>query len=319
MTGKDRVLVADIGGTNARFALVEQGPAGVSLAVKKATEADDYANVADAALAFLGEAGAKPQRAVFAVAAPVTGDEIVFTNSPWRFSQRDLTARLALKSLLVVNDFAAMARGAVAAKAADLAVIKDGKSAPGAPVAVLGPGTGLGFGIVFESAGRKTTIATQGGFAAFAPQDAREIEVWKHLRREFAYVSFEHVLSGRGLIDLYRALAGIENRRASLRQPADVTAAALDGSDPIAREASELFCSILGTFAGDGCLMAGARGGCILAGGILPKIEPILRASSFAERFQSRDLMSDYMRAIPVSLLKTGDAALMGAALLAGE
>lgn len=318
MTAKDQVLVADVGGTNARFALVDQGRSGVAIAVKKATEADDYASIADAALAFLAEAGVSPSQAVFAVAAPVMGDEIEFTNSPWRFSQADLAKRLGLKSLLVVNDFAAMARGAVAGDAADLSVILPGKSAPGAPVAVLGPGTGLGAGIVFEAGGRKATVATQGGFAAFAPQDEREIRVWKFLSRELPYISFEHVLSGRGLTNLYRALAAASGKSASV-VPEAITAAALDRSDPLAMEATELFCAILGTFAGDACLMTGARGGCLLAGGILPKIEPVLRASRFAERFRSRDQMSGYVGEIPVSLVKTGDAALIGAALLAGE
>lgn len=319
MAAKDQVLVADIGGTNARFAIVDRVGAGASIALKEASEADDHSSVADAALAFLRGAGVLPERAVFAVAAPVLGDEIVFTNSPWRFSQRDLAARLGLKSLLVVNDFAAMARGAVAADAADLGVIKEGKGAAAAPVVVLGPGTGLGAGIVFEADGRKIAVATQGGFAAFAPQDSREIEVLRFLSRELSYVSFEHVLSGRGLVNLYRALGEVENRRGALRQPEEITAAALDKSDSLAREATAVFCAVLGTFAGDACLMAGARGGCILAGGILPKIEAILSSSSFVRRFQSRDQMSDYMTDIPVWLLRTGDAALVGAALLAGE
>ncbi len=310
-------LVADIGGTNARFALIEREGDRAAIIVKKATEADDYPSIADAVRAFLAGAKASAEKAIFAVAAPVTSDEIVFTNSPWRFSQRDLARQLGLKSLQVVNDFAAMARGAVASKATERSVIKEGKGTEGAPVAVLGPGTGLGLGIVFDANGRKVTIATQGGFAAFAPQNEREFAVWNFLRKELSYISFEHVLSGRGLVNLYRAVSSVSGSPAQLKQPEEVTAAALARHDAAAREAAELFCAIVGTFAGDASLIAGARGGVILAGGILPRIEPILRESEFVERFGKRDQMSDYMRDIPVSLLKSADAALIGASLLA--
>jgi glucokinase len=315
MADKTLTLAADIGGTNARFALVERG----AVLVKKETEANDYASISDAALAFLSETKRSIGSAIFAVAAPVTGDQIVFTNSPWRFSRKDLAAKLGVKSLHVVNDFVAMARGAVEASRADLFQVKHGAATQGAPVAVLGPGTGLGLGIVLTVGGRKIALATQGGFSAFAPQDAREFEVWRFLLRELSYVAFEHVLSGRGLLNVYRALASIEGAEATLKQPEDVTAAALNSADTVARSAAIVFCDILGTFAGDAALMTGARGGVILAGGILPKMQAILAESSFTHRFQSRDQMGDYMRDIPVSLLSKGDAALIGAALLADE
>jgi glucokinase len=250
------------------------------------------------------------------VAAPVTADEIIFTNSPWRFSQRALASELGC-ALTVVNDFVAMARGAVAVQGADVVTIKEGARIASVPVAVLGPGTGLGLGIVVNVAGRISVIATQGGFTAFAPQDEREVKVLQHLQRSYGYVAFEHVLSGRGLMNLYGALANANSGH--MLSPEEITAAALNDASSLARTATELFCAILGTFAGDAALMAGARGGVILAGGILPKIEPILRSSRFVERFTARDMMNDYMKAIPVSLLLTSDAALVGAALLAFE
>jgi glucokinase len=172
---------------------------------------------------------------------------------------------------------------------------------------------------VLTAGERKLALATQGGFAAFAPQTEREVAIWEFLRRETSYIAFEHVLSGRGLINLYRALAWSEGAPMLLHQPEEVTAAALGGADALARSAATLFCDVLGTFAGDACLMSGARGGVILAGGILPKMQPILAASAFSERFQSRDQMGDYMKDIPVSLLASGDAALIGAARLAEE
>ncbi|HXI88219.1 MAG TPA: glucokinase [Parvularculaceae bacterium] len=318
MSAARLLLVADIGGTNARFAIAERRGAGAAILAKHVAEAENYEGVADAALAFLSSwKGARPEASVFAVAAPVREDLVVFTNSPWRFSRRAVEARLASGPLRVVNDFEAMALGAVAVGPEESVVIKDGAPLEGAPIAVLGPGTGLGMGLVMTFAGEIHAIATQGGHAAFAPISDREIEVLRFLLREQEFVSNELLLSGRGLVNIHRALAAIDGAPLDALRPEEITEAALAGDNSRAREAAEMFCAILGTFAGDAALMAGARGGVILAGGILPKIEEILRGGPFAARFSERGPMADYMDAIPVRLLVTDEAPLIGAALLA--
>ena len=318
MTAVRRLLVADIGGTHARFAIAERRGATVSILRKATFEAREFDAIDDAARAFLDAGGEEAiAGALFAVAAPMMGDEVVFTNSPWRFSREGLEARLGCGALAVVNDFAALARGAVEARGPDIAEIKGGKPVAGAPVAVLGPGTGLGLGLVFAQERKVRVLPTQGGHAAFAPADAKEIEVMRLLHRDKSFLSFEEVLSGRGLVNLHRALCAIAGAPYEPLAPDRITEAALVGGAAQAREAAAMFCAILGTFAGDAALIAGARAGVILAGGILPRIEPLLRASAFIDRFVTRDTMSGYMEAIPVSLLKGGDAALIGAALLA--
>ncbi|MEE2693136.1 MAG: glucokinase [Pseudomonadota bacterium] len=313
------LLVADIGGTNARFAIAEREGKRAKILHREVMRAEDFEHLADAAKAFLESwSGAAPKQGVFAVAGPVDVEEVVFTNSPWRFRPDDLAKQIGCGGALrIINDFAAMSRGAVAAPDAELSLVEEGEGLPGAPIAVLGPGTGLGLGIVIETRGHVSVIATEGGHVAFAPQDEKEIEVLRFIQREHAFVSYERVLSGRGLVNLHRALCVINGAtRVSLR-PDEITSAAMERTLPIAREATEMFCAILGTYAGDAAVMTGARGGIILAGGILPKIEPILRESRFNARFVERDPMRAYLEAIPVRLLNSDTAALVGAALMA--
>ncbi len=309
------LLVADIGGTNARFAVAEIEGGAVQLLHKETMQAEDFEHLHDAARAFLESwSGPRPERAVFAVAGPVNEAEIVFTNSTWRFVPAALQSQLRLSQLKVINDFEAMARGAVAAKAEDLDAIKTGAAREGAPVAVTGPGTGLGLAVVLRHADGDEVIATEAGHAAFAPRTEKEIEVLKFVMREHDFVSYERLLSGRGLVTLHRALCAVNGVTRVTLRPEDITAAALARTLPVAAEATAMFCDILGTFAGDAALITGARGGVILAGGILPRIEPILRESAFIERFVEREPMRAYLEAIPVRLLTSGVAALEGAA-----
>lgn len=313
------LLVADIGGTNARFAIVRPDAGGRSATIlhREVMRAEDFEHLADAAQAFIESwSGPAPTVGVFAVAGPVNADEVVFTNSHWRFKPPVLAKQIGCASLKIINDFTAMSRGAVAAPPEDLTLIEEGEGMPGAPIAVTGPGTGLGLGLVIESRGHVSVIATEGGHVAFAPQDEKEIEVLRFIQREHAFVSYERVLSGRGLVNLHRALCAINGATRVTLRPDEITSAALAGSLPIAREATEMFCAILGTYAGDVVMMTGARGGVILAGGILPKIEPILRESRFNARFVEREPMRPYLDAIPVRLLNSETAALVGAALM---
>jgi len=318
MTGARILLVDDIGGTNARFAIAERRGGDVRILAKQVAEVEAYGGVGDAALDFLAAwDGPRPEAMAFAVAAPVRDDIVAFTNSPWRFSQKDVAKRLDCGALRVVNDFEAMARGAVAVDPGESLLIKDGAALEDAPIAVLGPGTGLGMGLVMFFGGEVHAIATQGGHAVFAPQSAREIEILNFLLKSEGIVTSELVLSGRGLVNIHRALSAIEGASYEPLKPEEISEAALGDKCPIAREAVETFCAILATFSADAALMTGARGGVVLAGGILPKIEEILRAGGFSERFCDRGAMTDYMRAIPVRLLMTDEAPLIGAALLA--
>ncbi len=317
---KGQLLVADIGGTNARFALADAASGAISsLQVLKA---DDHPSVEAAASAYLSRAGVQPKRACFAVAAPVGAgmdpDEITFVNSDWRFEVPQLKRSLGLDQLQVVNDFFALA-SAVPHLPDDFVVpIKDGRAARDAPVLVIGPGTGLGQALIVPCGGARRVVATEGGHVGFAARTAEEFEIVQQIARKYGRVSAERILSGPGLENLYAALRGIE--APSDGMPAEqITAAALAGSDPVAVRVIELFCTFLGRVAGDAVLSAGARGGVVLGGGIAPKIRELFPASGFIEGFVDKGRMRGFVEPVPVSMIVKPGAALIGAAFIGVE
>ncbi len=311
----DPLLVADIGGTNARFALAD-AVAGGAIAIRDAQNfrAEDFETVRDAADAYLGSVGARPRRACFAVAGPVDGDEIVFTNSHWRLRPDEVRTGLRLDDFKVVNDFYALAAGISHLPENAFVTVKAGTPNPQAPTLVIGPGTGLGQALIVPSPAGQIIVPTEGGHVTFAPRTEEEVEVMQFIAKEHPRVSVERLLSGRGLINIHRALCAIAGApRASL--PADeITAAAISGTCPIAAKAVDLFCAILGRVAGDAVLSTGARGGVVLGGGILPKIRDVFLASGFTETFLSKGRMKSYVEPVPVKLIVAEGAALYGAA-----
>lgn len=315
------LLVGDLGGTNARFAVAEREGGTVRLLHRATLRTQDFDGVEAATAQFLESwDGARPARAVLAVAGPVEAEIIGLTNAPWRIARAGLSGRLRVEEATVVNDFVAMARGAAAASdsgSAAFVTIKPGDAAALAPIVVTGPGTGLGLAVVRRRKDGVEITPTEGGHAAFAPHDDKEIEVLRFVMREFDYVSFERLLSGQGLVLLHRALCAIEGLARVTLAPEDVAAAALSNAHPVAVEAVRMFCNILGGYAGDVALIHGARGGVILAGGVAPKIEPILRDSAFVERFLNRPPMRHWMEGVSVRMLTSNTAALEGAALSA--
>lgn len=313
MTAKP-ALVADIGGTNARFALAETGGEDISVRDMQTFRAEDFESIRDAAGAYLEAVGVKPSAACFAAAGPATDAVIEFTNSPWVLDVADMKSALALERLLVINDFEALASGVRCLKPSDLIPVKPGAGDPCAPILVIGPGTGLGQALIVPFDGRDRIIATEGGHVGFAPRGEEEIEVMRFIAREHPRVSIERLLSGRGLVNIHRALcarAGVP--RVSLRAD-EITKAALTEEYPIAVKAVDMFCALLGAAAGDAVLATGARGGVVLGGGILPKIREIFLKSRFVERFLDKGRMRSYVEDVPINLIIREGAALIGAA-----
>lgn len=308
------LLVADIGGTNARFALADFDAAGVRLGDMHAFRAEDYETISDAAGAFLEAVQAKPKSACFAVAGPITDEIVEFTNSPWVLDIAKVKKQMKLEHLLAINDFEALAASVRYLKPADLAPVKPGIREPDVPILVMGPGTGLGQSIIVPVGGKDIVIATEGGHVAFAPYDEEEIEVLRFIMREHKRVSIERLLSGRGLVNIHRALCAIAGRPRASLQADEITRAALTREYPIAVKAVDMFCAILGSAAGDAVLASGARGGVILGGGILPKIRDIFLRSHFVERFLDKGRMRDYVEPVPIDLIVRDGAALIGAA-----
>jgi glucokinase len=245
----------------------------------------------------------------------VLGDAIVNDNLPWPVSIRDIRDSLGIEQLAVVNDFEAVAYATQFLSQADTTPVID-TTAPRAvgPVLVMGPGTGLGSAVLLPGKPHATVLATEAGQIALAPGNEREIEILRYLARDRAYVSFEHALSGPGLLNLYRAICALRDQAPLLNAPSQVTQAALERSDEAAVEALEVFCGLLGSFVGDLVLLYGARGGVFLAGGILPQIRDVLLTSSFRQRFFNKGVMRAFLQQVPVRLMEHGQHGVIGAA-----
>jgi len=204
---------------------------------------------------------------LLAVAGPVDNDRCVLTNSAWTIDAPELCAAFSFGKVHILNDFEATALSLPLLTAADLYPVGGGEAVLGAPMAVLGPGTGLGVACFVPGSQSSIVIASEGGHATMASTSAREDAIMDYLRRQFSHVSAERVVSGSGLENLYRAVIAIDGFEAPKRNAAEITNAALDGTCPISRAALDLFCAMLGTFAGNVALMFGARGGVFIAGG----------------------------------------------------
>lgn len=312
------LLVGDVGGTNARFALARLVDGRPVLEHHDSFPAADYPTFLDGVAAFIAGCAVKPTGGVIAVAGPVTDGAIDLTNSPWRVSEAEL-ATLGLNPVRLINDFEALAWGAPAIPEADLASL--GGPAEGdasAAIAVLGPGTGFGVSaLIRDGRGGEMAMPSEGGHACFAPGDAVEDEILRILRRRYDRVSIERLICGPGLLNMHRALAEIDGRETHIDDPAEITATALaDPNSPCGATLAR-FCAILGAVAGDIALTTGARGGVFIAGGIAPRILPFLKASPFRERFERKGRFQPYMQAIPTKVILHKHAALLGAARVA--
>lgn len=313
---KSPVLIADIGGTFVRFALVgSDGRPGRPAKLRVA----DYPGPAAAARNYLASVrpSTPPRRAVLAVAGPIAGGRIAMTNHPWRFTLDGVAHALALDEIEAINDFQAAALAVPGLGPRDRIRIGRGRAQKGSPIAVLGPGTGLGVSALIATPGGAVALASEGGHATLAATDAREAEVLDRLRRRFGHVSAERVLSGPGLANLYRVIA--DERRYPSSQPDDLTPAEVveragGGNCPVASEAIRLFSAFLGGFAGNLALVLGARGGVYLAGGILPRIDRDFARSPFRARFEAKGRFQAYLARIPTYLITRSEPALIGLA-----
>ncbi|HTH16409.1 MAG TPA: glucokinase [Magnetospirillum sp.] len=307
-------LIADIGGTHARFALVDaKGKTGEPTVMRCA----DYAGPTQAAKAFLASfgGGATPRRAAFAVASPISGDVVDLTNSAWHFSIDGVRQNLGFERLDVVNDFTAVALSVRHLGDQHLVKVGGGTPAPASPIAVLGPGTGLGVSaLVPDYASHRTALATEGGHVTMCAADDREEEILRWLRGRFGHVSAERVLSGPGLVNVYEALAALRGRPAAYSTPDAIAQRGVDGSCPLCREAVDTFFAMLGTVAGNLALSLGARGGVFIAGGIIPRVRGAFVQSIFRRRFEDKGRFQDYLSPIPTWLIVHPQPAFAGLA-----
>jgi glucokinase len=302
-------LIADVGGTYARFALIEAGDFTRAEIIPVA----DCDRIQDAVHKYLADIPAenRPIEAAFAVAGPVTGDLIVMMNSPWSFSIDGIRREFGWKAFHVINDFAANALSVPELPAELRLQVGGGAPAKDMPIAVLGPGTGLGAGGLVPTQSGWIAIAGEGGNVGLAASDSRESAIIDILRRQYAHVSAELVLSGPGLVNLYESLCELAGKPATPATPEHITNL-YPGCDPQCREAVIMFCAILGSFAGDLALTFGALGGVYIMGGIVPKIHEIFRHSQFRERFESKGRYRNYMSAMPTYVVAHPYPAFLG-------
>lgn len=311
-------LVADIGGTHARFALM--APGGREIVSPIVLPCADYPGLAEAAQTYLAKAApqTRPRLGAFDVAGPVLGDMVELTNHPWRISISAVRRELGLDRLEVINDFSALAYAVPRLIAEDRKVISEGAADAAGPIAILGPGTGLGVGVLVPSAAGWVPVASEGGHATMAGETDREASVLAILRRRFGHVSAERVLSGPGLVNLYEALCTLADKRAEPLTPERVAERAQAGEAPAA-EALSMFFAMMGGFAGSLALIVGARGGVTIAGGIVPRLLPQFVSSDFSRRFVEKGRFRSYLEAVPVQVITHPLPAFVGLAGLLAD
>ncbi|WP_120995334.1 glucokinase [Stutzerimonas urumqiensis] len=305
-------LVGDIGGTNARLALWQDG----QLADVRVLATADFPRPEDAVRSYLEQIGRTVESleaVCLACAGPVGGDEFRFTNNHWRLSRSAFCEELGVRDLLLINDFAAMALGMTRLQPGESVAVCDGVSEPGRPRLVIGPGTGLGVATLLPlSNGGWSAIPGEGGHICLPVGTEREAALWTHVHRAIGHVNAEAILSGGGLRALYRASCALDGREASLQSPADVTAAALAG-DTYAQAVLDQFCCWLGRVVGDNVLTVGARGGVYIVGGVVPRFADFFLRSGFVRSMRDKGSMSRYFDGIPVWLVTAEYPGLEGA------
>ncbi|MEU8800945.1 glucokinase [Spirillospora sp. NPDC048819] len=306
-------LVADVGGTNARFALVD-GPDGDPYRVHS-LPTRDHAGLAEAAAAYLERHAqdVRPSAACLAVAGPVTGGTFHLTNAGWpKGTPEEVRAHLGLPRLDVINDFEALALALPRLREDDLIPIGKDRPPAGGTLAVVGPGTGLGVAGLVPTPSGWVPLPGEGGQVDVPAATDREIEVARLLRAERGSATAELLLSGGGLARIHRYLAAIDGAPA---EPLTAQQISERRDDPVCREALHMFCALLGSLAGNVALTLGTRGGVYLGGGILPRIVDVLRDSAFRARFEGKPPVEDYLRGIPTALIVHPGPALVGATL----
>ncbi len=311
-------IVADIGGTNARFGLATELDATTerfTIAQQHVFECAQYSAFEDVLGAYLDHIeGTRPAAAVIAIAGPVSGDRFKMTNLSWDFSLQAVRKQFGMERLEFMNDFGAQAYATLYMHEPDLSVLYSGIPVPRAPRVILGPGTGLGVAGLVNADGRWFPLCGEGGHIKYAPASDKEVEVRRAIAPLDKHISIENMVSGPGLLNIYKALAKVNGATLEDIKPGEISKRALAGSDPVCVEALQIFLSVLGGAAGDVALVLGAQGGVYLGGGILPKVESLIGESALIDSFLGKGIMSPFLHNVPVYLMKGDKPALAGAA-----
>jgi glucokinase len=305
------ILVGDIGGTNARFALIESNNSTpVSFENVRTT---DFTNI-DIAIrdAIFTQTALRPKTAILAIAGPIDGDEIELTNCPWVVRPWVMIEMLGLKDIVVINDFEAQALAVASLGREHLEQIGGDEPVEGASRVVLGPGTGLGVAGLVRTGESWLPVPGEGGHVDMGPRTPRDYVIFPHIETLEGRISGEQILCGRGLVSLYKAVCAADNITPIHTDPKQVTDAAFSGNDKSATETVELFATYLGRLAGDLALIFMARGGVYLSGGIAQKIVSVLKSGGMRQAFDDKAPHSASMKTIPVFVVTHPLAAVAG-------
>lgn len=310
-----RILLADIGGTYARFALASRQSIGPAWSIEVAARE----SAIDALRTYLAlDHGREPiAGALLAAAGPIEGGRCKLTNAAWVLDEEEIARALQLPWVRIVNDLEAVAAGLPDIAADRTRLIGPDRALPGAPMAIVAPGTGLGIACVVVGPGGRCIIPSEGGHAGLAATSEYEERIVAILRRRFGRASAERALSGPGLANLHQAIAELDGYGSPRRTPSEVTEAAFDGSSPVCRAAIDSFCAFLGAVAGDVALTFGARGGLYIGGGIVPRFVDHLAKSAFREQFVDKGRMRPYLERIPTRVILHPNPAFVGLMSLA--
>lgn len=308
-------LLGDIGGTNARFALVRGDGSPITDEVTLPT--GQYPDLTAAAQAYLQQVGQPTlAQACIAIANPIDGDVLKMTNNHWRFSIEATRQALGLDHLLMLNDWEAMAMSAPALNGRDLEQIGSGEPVHDAPKGLIGPGTGLGVSALVRSRrGEWVPIAGEGGHVSLAPSCAREADILRVLWQTYPHVSAERVISGMGLENLYRAICELNGTPTEPLQAAQVTERGLASTDVACEEALDRMCRLLGNAAANLALTLGARGGIYIGGGVIGRLGDYFAQSGFRTAFEAKGRFEAYMKQIPTYVIRAAQPALIGCAM----
>ncbi|MCL4681896.1 MAG: glucokinase [Rhodocyclaceae bacterium] len=306
------ILAGDIGGTKTLLALAD----GKDIVCERRYASGDWGEFPALVRAFLDEAGVRQiASACFGVAGPVEANRAKVTYLPWVVDAAALAQAFGIGRVTVVNDFAAAAQGVAALRPEKLATLQEGRPQPDAPRLLIGAGTGLGVAALLPEGSGWRTVAGEGGHIGFSPADDAQLAVWRHLARPGGRVTAENVISGPGLAAIHASLVKVSPGSTAIEDPADIVAAA--DSNPLARQAVDLFVAAYGAFAGDMALLFMARGGVYLGGGIAPKLLDRLRQGGFVRAFGARGAHAGLMADFPIRVITEERLGLLGALAIA--
>lgn len=310
-------LLADIGGTNARFAL-ETSPGEIGSV--QVYPCADYPGVAEVIKKYLKDTKiGRVNHAAIAIANPVDGDQVRMTNHDWSFSIEATRRTLGFDTLLVVNDFTALAMALPGLTDTQRVQVGGGTRRPNSVIGLLGPGTGMGVSGLIPADDRWIALGSEGGHATFAPADEREDIVLQYARKKWSHVSFERVAAGPGIEVIYRALAGRDKKRVAANvDTIEIVKRAMEG-EPLAAESVDVFCGILGTFAGNIAVTLGALGGIYIGGGVVPRLGEFFARSSFRKRFEAKGRFEAYLQNVPTYVITAEYPAFLGVSAILAE